>query len=182
MNHKQTLDFGYTYSSSASKKGVVLVINLKSVPIVYARFAWFVCVLLLANFRGCWLLQRKDAHGGNCQVFRGLAQGWCSILYGCSGRESSVQRQGPRGFHSLHPRDSSALLCYQTPHPGDEWVMPGLQEARGDCSSDMWRTQMGFVASWLTRDFSVHSVGRQRDVLFHFAKIKAQAHARHCNL
>lgn len=101
----------------------------------------------------CWLLQRKDAHGGNCQMSGGLAQGWCSILCGCSERESSGQRQGHRGFHSLHPRDSGALLYCQSTVPGEEWVMPGLQEPRGDCSSDMWRAQMGSVAQLVMQRF-----------------------------
>lgn len=121
-----------------------MFINLKSVQVVYDRFACFVSVLLLANFWACWLLQRKDGHGGDCQVSRGwLGAGLVLLLSGCSERESSGQKQGPRGFHSVHPRDSSALLCCQTTGPGDEWDMPGLQEARGDCSSDMCRTPMG---------------------------------------
>lgn len=45
----------------------MLFISLKSVQVVCARFAWFVPILQLANFRDCWLLQRKDAHGWNCQ-------------------------------------------------------------------------------------------------------------------
>lgn len=125
----------------------------------------------------CWLLQRKDARGGNCQMSGGLAQGWCSILCGCSERESSGQRQGHRGFHSLHPRDSGALLSLER-----SGLCQGCRKQRETAAVTCGGHKWALWHSWLCRGFHVHPVGRQRSVLFHFAKMKTQASARCYNL
>lgn len=168
LKHKQA-HFVHTCSSSTSK-GVSRCSSIwnqfRAGGVLQSSVVYACCAL--TSFRD-WLWQRKDARGGNCQESWGLAQGWCSVLCGHAGREGSGQIWGLRGFHSLHTRDSSALVCCQTCWRSAGYARPSGRKWR----RQWWHLEWHKWALWYscrTRGFHVHPLEGRRMYCFALPK------------
>lgn len=127
MNHKQILNFGYTYSSSASKK------------VLHCSSVWNQCRCCMPDLHALCLFCYWQTLGpvGFCRGrmhMVGLArcleadqvQGWCSFLCGCS-EEVLGRDEGPKVSILYTPGiQCPAVLSHHSP-----WGWVGYARASG---------------------------------------------------